>query len=236
MVKPNASSSNSESLRDDWDTYWAGRTHVRAERSIYDVGAQFYRRYLIEPLLTAVMTHEFEVGAKLLHAGCGGGEVDKRVVSDFQVTALDISPNALELYRSRHPGVDAVMMNVFDLSALSERFDGVYNLGVMEHFSPQEIVDILKQFNTVLKPGGKLVLLWPPVYGLSVIALHGIHFLLNKVLRRDIQLHPPEPTKVSSRRQVASYLDAAGFRLRSMQFGPRDAFTYVVIVADRVAD
>ena len=104
----------------------------------------------------------------------------------------------------------------------------------MEHFSPQEITEILKQFNRVLKRDGKVVLLWPPVYGLSVIALHGIHFVLNKVLRRDIQLHPPEPTKVSSRRQIASFLDAAGFRLRSMQFGPRDAFTYVVVVADKV--
>ena len=201
---------------------------------MYDVGAQFYRRYLIEPLLTSVLAREFEPGTKLLHAGCGGGEVDKRVVSDFQVTALDISPNALELYRSRHPDVDAIIKNIFDLSDLSTRFDGIYNLGVMEHFSPQEITEILKQFNRVLKRDGKVVLLWPPVYGLSVIALHGIHFVLNKVLRRDIQLHPPEPTKVSSRRQIASFLDAAGFRLRSMQFGPRDAFTYVVVVADKV--
>jgi hypothetical protein len=52
-------------------------------------------------------------------------------------------------------------------------------------------------------------------------------------LRRDIQLHPPEPTKVSSRAQVTSYLEAAGFRLRSLEFGPRDAFTYVVLVADK---
>jgi 2-polyprenyl-3-methyl-5-hydroxy-6-metoxy-1,4-benzoquinol methylase len=232
MQKP--STLNSDSLRDDWDTYWAGRRHVRAERSIYDVGAQFYRRYLIEPLLTSAITREFEAGAKLLHAGCGGGEVDKKVVSDFQVTALDISPNALELYRSRHPGVEAVIKNIFDLSSLSERFDGVYNLGVMEHFSPEEIIEILKQFNNVLKPGGKVVLLWPPIYGLSVIALHGIHFILNRILRRNIQLHPPEPTKVSSRKQITRYLEAAGFRLRSMQFGPRDAFTYVVITADKI--
>jgi SAM-dependent methyltransferase len=169
----------------------------------------------------------------LLHAGCGGGEVDKKIVSDFRVTALDISPNALELYRAKNPGVDAVIANIFDLSKLRDKFDGVYNLGVMEHFSPVEIVEILKQFHGVLKPGGKIVLLWPPVYGLSVIALHIIHFVLNRVMRRNIQLHPLEPTKVSSRRQVESYLSAAGFRLRSMQFGPRDAFTYVVIAAEK---
>src|SRR5579871_3542590 len=233
MARPTSPSSSSDELRDEWDTYWAGRRHVRTERKLFDVGAQFYRRYLIEPLLTGVLNREFVQGSKLLHAGCGGGEVDKKVVSEFQVTALDVSPNAVALYGSRNAGVKTVIVNVFDLSGLSDKFDGIYNLGVMEHFSPQQIVDILKQFNHALKPGGKLVLLWPPVYGLSVIALHGIHFVLNTVLRRDIQLHPPEPTKVSSRAQVAGYLDAAGFRLRSMEFGLRDAFTYVVLVADK---
>jgi glycosyltransferase involved in cell wall biosynthesis len=223
----------SDELRDEWDTYWAGPGHVRAERRLFDVGAQFYRRYLIGPFLTRLLGREFARGSKLLHAGCGSGEVDKKVVSEFQVTALDISPNALSLYRSCNAGVETVIGNIFDLSALSGKFDGIYNLGVMEHFSPQEIADILKQFDRALKPGGKLVLLWPPVYGLSVLALHGIHFVLNKIMRRDIQLHPPEPTKVSSRAQVTSYLDAAGFRLRSLAFGPRDAFTYFVLVADR---
>lgn len=233
MARPTSPSSSSDDLREEWDTYWAGRGHVRTERKVFDVGAQFYRRYLIEPLLTRVMAREFGHGSKLLHAGCGGGEVDKEVVSNFQVTALDISPNALGLYRSRYPGVETIIGNIFDLSTLKDKFDGIYNLGVMEHFSPQEIVDILKQFNQVLNSGGKLVLLWPPVYGLSVLALHGIHFVLNKIMRRDIQLHPPEPTKVSSRAQVVGYLEAAGFRLRSMEFGPRDAFTYVVLVADK---
>jgi 2-polyprenyl-3-methyl-5-hydroxy-6-metoxy-1,4-benzoquinol methylase len=233
MARPTSPSSSSDDLRDEWDTYWAGRGHVRTERKFFDIGAQFYRRHLIEPLLTRVMAREFGRGSKLLHAGCGGGEVDKEVVSSFQVTALDISPNAVALYRSRYPGVETTTGNIFDLSALQDKFDGIYNLGVMEHFSPQEIVDIFKQFNQTLKPDGKLVLLWPPVYGLSVLALHGIHFVLNRILRRDIQLHPPEPTKVFSRAQVTGYLEAAGFRLRSMEFGPRDAFTYVVLVADK---
>lgn len=233
MEKPASSNSDTETLRNDWDVYWAGHRHDRTERSVYDVGAQFYRRYLIEPLLISVLGREFEPGAKLLHAGCGGGEVDKRVVSDFRVTALDISPNALELYRTRNPGVEAVIANIFDLSEFRGKFEGLYNLGVMEHFSPAEIVEILRQFGSALKPGGKIVLLWPPVYGLSVIALHVIHFVLNNIMRRNIQLHPLEPTKVSSRKQVEGYLAAAGFRLRSMQFGPRDAFTYVVIVAEK---
>jgi len=233
MEAPTTSAPDPAALRTEWDVYWAGQNHDRTERSVYDLGAAFYRHFLIEPLLTRVITREFPPGARLLHAGCGGGVVDKNVVARCKVTALDISPNALAAYQARHPGVDGRLGNIFDLSDVGETYDGVYNLGVMEHFEPEQIVAILKQFAAVLKPGGKLVLLWPPVYGLSVIALHGIHFVLNRILRRDIQLHPPEPTKVSSRRQVEGFLQAAGFRLRAMNFGPSDAFTYVIVVADK---
>ena len=89
MAKPTSPSSNSEELRDEWDTYWAGRGHVRTERKLFDAGAQFYRRYLIEPLLTRVLGREFSRGSKLLHAGCGGGEVDKVVVSEFHGTQAE---------------------------------------------------------------------------------------------------------------------------------------------------
>jgi len=76
-----------------------------------------------------------------------------------------------------------------------------------------------------------LVLFWPPVYGLSVIALKIIHFVLNQILRRNIQLHPPEPSKVRSRRQIQELLYESDFDLKSFSFGIRDAFTYAVIVA-----
>ena len=126
--------------------------HVRTERKLRRRCA-ILPWIWIEPLLTKVMAREFARGVKLLHAGCGGGEVDKEVVSKFQVTALGIPPNALALYRSCYPGVETTIGNIFDLSA-QDKYDGIYNIGVMEHFSPQEIVDILKQFNQVLKPGG----------------------------------------------------------------------------------
>ena len=224
-------------IQADWDAYWLNKNHVQMERSLYDVVASFYRNYLIRPALNRVICRVFPRGAELLHAGCGGGEVDVDVVRYAKVTALDISPKALELYRSRHEGhAKTCVGNICDLSFPQKRFDGVYNLGVMEHFDEEQIKWILGQFNSCLAPGGKVVIFWPPTHGLSVIALYGIHFVLNKILRRDLKLHPAEPTKLSSRAQAERLLSAANFNLLSMSFGARDAFTYVVLVAEKTGE
>lgn len=226
-----------QGMRGAWDTYWAGKSHAHVERSVYDVFARFYRNYLIKPSLNRVIKGNFGPKAHLLHAGCGGGEVDADVVNYAAITALDISPNAIELYKQRHGEVVETMVgDIFDLSKAERKFDGVYNLGVMEHFSEEQIRMILRQFNTCLNRGGKIVLFWPPVFGLSVIALKIIHFVLNGILRRNIALHPPEPTKVRSRRQVTALLEASGFAFERMSFGIRDAFTYVIVIGTKRED
>jgi len=223
-------------MRDMWDKYWDSKGRD-LERSTYDTIASFYRNYLIKPTLNHFIRKTFSPRAELIHAGCGGGEVDTDVVRYAKVTAVDISPNAVAKYLANHGAqAECVVMDIFHLSQLGRRFDGLYNLGVMEHFGEDQIRKILAEFNRTLKPGGRLVLFWPPVYGLSVIALKMIHFVLNHVLRRNVQLHPPEPSKVRSRRQIQKLLGESDFDLESFSFGIRDAFTYAVIVAAKRTD
>ncbi len=234
--KKGKGSSDPEVMRDVWDKYWESKGR-EVERSTYDVIASFYRNYLIKPTLNHFIRRTFSPHAELIHAGCGGGEVDTDVVRYAKVTAVDISPNAIAKYLANHGArAECKVMDIFHLSHIERRFDGLYNLGVMEHFEEDQIRQILAEFHRTLKPGGRLVLFWPPVYGLSVIALRIIHFVLNQVLRRNVQLHPPEPTKVRSRRQIQKLLDESGFDLTSFSFGIRDAFTYAVIVAEKRPD
>jgi hypothetical protein len=94
----------------------------------------------------------------------------------------------------------------------------------------------LVQFNRALSVNGRLLLFWPPVFGLSVFALRILRWTFRKVLRRDIVFHPAEPSLLRSRKEVSSFLDEAGFQLREFYFGVRDAFTYVVVVADKRQD
>src|SRR2546426_7117681 len=220
-----------EIMREMWDKYWDGHRQ-EVEKSTYDIVASFYRNYLIKPTLNHFIRRTFAPHAELVHAGCGGGEVDTDVVRYAKVTAVDISPNAVAKYLASHGAqAECLVMDIFHLSRLGRRFDGLYNLGVMEHFEEDQIRQILAEFHRTLKPGGRLLLFLPPVYGLSVIALKIIHFVLNQVLRRNVQLHPPEPSKVRSRRQIQKLLGESDFELETFSFGIRDAFTYAIIVA-----
>jgi SAM-dependent methyltransferase len=214
----------------EWNEYW-GQREPRPEYKFYEIVASFYRQYLIKRTLNHFIQKTFKPGERLLHAGCGGGEVDEDVVKFADVTALDISPAAINQYRSRF-NIPALVGDVFRLPD-APPYDGVYNLGVMEHFSPDEIRKILTQFNRALKANGRLVLFWPPTFGLSVFALKILRWTFKRILGREIVFHPAEPSLVRSRKEVISFLSDTGFQLREFNFGFRDAFTYVVVVADK---
>ncbi len=173
-------------------------------------------------------------GADIVHAGCGSGQVDTGLNSRFRGTALDISANALSIYeRVNKDNPRLVLGDIFALPFASGSKDGLYNLGVMEHFTEEDIPRILAEFHRVLRPGGKVLIFWPPEFGLSVMFLKAVHFILNHILKKNVRLHPDEITQVQSERHVRSLFDQAQFDVIDYYFGPRDAFTYSVIVATK---
>jgi glycosyltransferase involved in cell wall biosynthesis len=222
-----------EVARTEWDSYWSKKSG-NIERAAYDMLAKFYRYRFIQPNLAKFIQKYFKPGANLLHAGCGGGEVDIAVVGYANITALDLSPAAIKRYSQLHGDrCKNIVGNILHIDMPDGSFDGVYNLGVMEHFQENEVIEVLKEMSRVIKPNGKLVLFWPPRYGVSVIALHIIHFVLNRILRRNVKLHPDEPSKLHSKKKLVSLLNLAELELEEFSFSIRDAFTYVVVVAGK---
>jgi dolichol-phosphate mannosyltransferase len=236
MLSPVGQGAGRSNNAQEWDAYWQPGASAKSP-GWYDFIARFYRYRIIQPSLDRFVAAQFRRDSRLLHAGCGSGEVDSGVLAYANVTALDISPKALERYRGHH-GDTARLVNgsILDIPEPDQSFDGVYSLGVLEHFSHDEIASALKEFRRVLVPGGRVVLFWPPVMGLSVMALHLIHFVRAHVFGKHDRLHPDEPSLIRSRRQAQDLLDAAGLKLTDYAFGPRDAFTYAVIIGERPAD
>ena len=213
-----------------WNEYWGKKQTKTA--LVYDVAATLYRNIFIKARLNRAIAREFPAGASLLHAGCGSGQVDSDLHQQYRITACDISASALDIYRRSNPGArDIHHASIFDLPFEDARFDGVYNLGVVEHFTPEELIRIFSEFRRVLKPGGKLLIFWPHAHATSVAVLGSIHWLLNDLLQRNVRLHPAEVSLVRSRRHAESLLSEGGFALENFRFGAADLFVQAIVTA-----
>ncbi len=213
----------------DWEGYW--REQKSSSGFIYDIIAVFYRKCIIKPALNYFLKKHFIKGSEVLHAGCGGGQVDEDICAYLKITALDYSVNALNLYKKTNKNKSRLLYgSIFQIPLPDHSIDGVYNLGVMEHYESKDIVKILTEFKRIIKKDGKIVIFWPPEFGLSVTALKIVHYFLQHILKKDAKMHPDEICRVQSKAHVKSIVNEAGFEMVEYYFGPRDLFTQCVVV------
>jgi ubiquinone/menaquinone biosynthesis C-methylase UbiE len=211
----------------NWDAYWneSGET----SNPVYEIIAGVYRRGFIKRNLEKAIRRVFLPGSSLLHAGCGSGQVDTDIQNEMKITALDISQGALGLYSRNNKNAAAIVHgSIFDLPFPDATFDGIYNLGVMEHFTENEITRILRELRRVLKPNGKIVLFWPHARATSVLFLRLCHQFLRSAMKSDKQLHPPEISHMQSRRHAKEILARAGFEVCDYRFGPADLWVQAI--------
>ena len=214
----------------DWDYYWANNK----SKIIYDIIAFFYRIILIRPSLNYHIFKFFKKNSYILHAGCGGGQVDKFISDKMKICAFDISRKALESYKKNNSSpYELIQGSVFKTEFEDNKFDGIYNLGVMEHFNLQDIEKILNEFNRILKDDGKIILFWPHKNGISVNFIKILKLISFKLFKLKLELHPEEITHVVSRKQIIKILEKSSFNLIYYHFGFRDLFTQSVVVAQK---
>jgi dolichol-phosphate mannosyltransferase len=216
----------------NWNEYWNKKD--RGTSAAYDLIATFYRNVIIKGRLECTLKKEFAPGARLLHAGCGSGQLDTNLHSHAKITAVDISESALGMYGRHNAQAEEVRhASIFDLPFANGSFDGAYNLGVVEHFSRDELKRGFSELHRVIRPDGKLVVFWPHAYASSVMVLNAAHWVLNDVMHRNVRLHPPEVSLIHSREEAAELLGEGGFKLESYHFGMRDFLVQAVVVASR---
>lgn len=217
-----------------WQNYWTPQK--RASGLLYDFVAAFYRKFIIRPNLNYFIKLHFVRGAYVLHAGCGSGMVDTDIRDYVNIVALDTSINALQFYKQNNPGKCRTLHgSIFHIPMEDGTMDGIYNLGVMEHFTEIEITTILQEFKRVLKPGGKILMFWPPEFGLSVLFFKTLKYIYKVFSRnsKEVQFHPDEITRLRSHGHALQLVQQSGLGLKDYTFGPRDLFTYSIVVAQK---
>ncbi len=114
---------------------------------------------------------------KFIEAGCGTGIICSQLASEnYNVTGIDIDTNILSLaanlenvYFGKNR-VKYVKKSIFELDYKPNTFDVCYSVGVLEHFTDDEIVQSLsKQINIA----NKTILVIPTKWFNDSEALHG---------------------------------------------------------------
>ena len=220
----------------DWDQYWIDSAK---SKGLFEIIAKFYRRYIISPAVRHYIHRYFcdESQRVYVHAGCGSAESDNRIqFTNARFVMLDISPEALVIARrkSQLSKVHFVCGDIFNPPFKDGVVDGIWNLGVMEHFFEPELTQIFTALGRMVKPDGSLLIFWPPRYGLSVIVLTSFLRVVNAFRETPLVLYPDEVSRYWTKPWVQKLITPAGLVAAKSHFSIRDVFTYVVLVVRKV--
>ncbi|HTS01507.1 MAG TPA: class I SAM-dependent methyltransferase [Thermoanaerobaculia bacterium] len=217
--------------RDDarvWDDHWAA---LSGQRSLFGRVASLVRTELLSRAVHAFAERHFPKDGVFVEAGCGTAESSSRIdPGERTLVAMDISRLAVRAAR-RIPVFRGLLQgDLFRLPFRGGSLAGVWNLGVMEHFEPEEGRAVLREFARVLRPGGVALLFWPPEFGASRLLLAPIEALRSRP-GAPFRFFPDEVNRLRSRAHAAAMLAGTGLEPVALSFGPKDLFIHLVVVA-----
>jgi SAM-dependent methyltransferase len=143
---------------------------------------------------------------------------------------MDFSTIALRQAQSTGCFDSLLCADLFHLPLGPGSVDGIWNLGVMEHFERAALVRSLAEFRRVLKPGGTIVLFWPAEANLSRWVLAPIELARSTITRQPFRFFPDEVSRLRSRREAFGILQDAGFTVLDVDFSVRTLFIHMVVI------
>jgi SAM-dependent methyltransferase len=215
----------------DWSKHWSDSN----QHSISQRFFSFYRKVVFARAVAYFIDRYLPGEGLLVEAGSGTSEtsmlIDKRG-GVRTLLALDLIRPVLERC---HPVMDVrTCGDIFSLPFRNESLDGIWNVGVMEHFTHDQIDAILREFRRVLKPGRRIVLLWPAKFSIPQRILRVLEWFIN--LRRGadkFRFHPDEISQLRSVKQGREVLSRNGFRPVAIDIGLRTLMAFETIVGEK---
>lgn len=214
-----------------WDAHWR---KLNKNKTLFSKFVEFYRKYIIANAVAFYLDKHFS--DKGLFVECGSGTSQTSIMipkRDRTFIALDISEIAL-LQAQKSPVMGGwISADVMKLPFKDCSIEGIWNLGVMEHFTIQELINILNEFHRILKKDCKCILFWPPVFGSSHLVLRPFEVLATEILRRKVQFFPDEISLLHSKKEVEKIMKNSRFSKHTVDFSVRDLFTHYIVVCQK---
>lgn len=124
--------------------------------------------------------------------------------------------------------------DIFALPFQRESLDGIWNVGVMEHFTHDRIDLIMREFHRVLRSGARIILFWPAVDSIPQKILRALERVINlRRSGREFKFHPDEISKLRSKQEGADILTRNGFRPVFIDYGLRTLMAFKTVVGEK---
>jgi len=94
---------------------------------------------------------------KVLEIGCGPGNITRYILSkrpDFNILAIDTSPNMIRLAKENNPPADCRVMDCRNMDTLNMKFDAVICGFCMPYLSKDDCTKLIKDCSLLLNHGG----------------------------------------------------------------------------------
>jgi 2-polyprenyl-3-methyl-5-hydroxy-6-metoxy-1,4-benzoquinol methylase len=98
-----------------------------------------------------------KTNATIFEIGCGPGNITKHLIAkrpDFQIYAIDVSPNMIQLAKANNPSAHFSVMDCREIGSLTLKFDGVISGFCMPYLSKEDNSQFIKNCSNLLQQGG----------------------------------------------------------------------------------
>ena len=183
-----------------------GDQGIVGERDDLSISGTFAERY--EHLFRYKLAKDQQWN-KIVEVGCGTGYGSAILASDAQITAFDISKQAISYAVKVHPGPDYVVGSATALPLPDESVDAIVSFEVIEHLTDAE--KFLDECKRVLREDGAIILSSPnPGYLPNLFK----HRLLGKPIPRKIWEGNIYHVREFSYEDMIGLLSRKGFEVR----------------------
>lgn len=229
-----------ESVQDDedfWEDHWSDDRQETLVQRFFS----WYRKAVFARTVRYFVGRYFPTDGVLVEAGSGTAETSMRIDTcqgRRRLLALDLIPAVLrrchKIMQYRLAG------DIFRLPFADNSVDGIWNVGVMEHFTHEQIDSILGEFRRVLRPGGRVILLWPGSDSVPQKMLEAVAFVVNRTRGAqpsgaEFRFHPPEISRLRSVRHGREVLARNGLETVTIDPGVYSLMAFKTVVGVKPA-
>ncbi len=212
----------------DWTDHWSEERQHSMSQRFFSV----YRKSIFARTVRHFVDTYLPTAGVLVEAGCGTSETSMRISKhngERTLVAVDI---VLPVLAKCHPVMDVrLCADIFRLPFRDNSLDGIWNVGVMEHFLHEQIDNILREFHRVLKPDARLILLWPATSSVPQRMLRVAERIIHATSKqKDFRFHPDEISQLRSGQEGRDVLRRNGFQTIHVDEGWRSLMAFKTLV------